>query len=311
MPKLFRLLLLPIAGIAIANCSRQKPPTLSQNTPPAMTDNSPPPSPQPSSPSSPQPPQVTAANPGWNKNLRVDDVPYDLYLPRNYRDRVLVVLPGWNFPRTSWIENSPLVEYAEKYGYALLLPEMLTTLYESSYYPETEMKWNPVPGGEFIKKRWIPEIQKTHNLLLPGQNNTLLGLSTGGRGVALIALENPGLFVAGASLSGDFSQENTPDDRLMTAVYGSFSQFPDRWKGRDNPMARSSEWRMPLYLAHGTADDIVPEEQSRLFYEALARSLDNKIPLEYHPVAGAAHDYKFWGGQLPAVFQFFEKAIGS
>lgn len=118
---------------------------------------------------------------------------------------------------------------------------MLTTLYESAYYPETQMKWNPIPGGEFIKNHFIPEIQKRHNLLLPNQNNTLLGLSTGGRGVALIALENPGLFVAGASLSGDFSQENTPDERLMTAVYGSFYQEPLRWKGRDNPMARVSE----------------------------------------------------------------------
>ena len=245
--------------------------------------------------------------PGWHRNLSVDGVPYDLYIPANYRSASLLVLPGWNYERTSWVDNTPLVDYADKYGSALILPEMLVTLYESAYYPETTLKWQPVPGGKFIKERLIPEIQKQHNLLLPGQDNTLLGLSTGGRGVALIALENPGLFAAGASLSGDFSQENTPDDRLMTAVYGAFSQFPQRWRGRDNPQARSPEWIMPLYLAHGIDDDIVPESQSRLFYYALRRSRGDSIIVEYHAVPGAAHDYEFWGGQLPAVFEFFEK----
>jgi S-formylglutathione hydrolase FrmB len=245
---------------------------------------------------------------GWNKNLSVDGVSYDIYVPKTYKNRSILVLPGWNYPRTSWVENSNLVNLAEKYGYALILPEMLQTLYESSYYPETQLKWHEKPGGEFIKNSFIPEIQKRHNLLVFGQNNTLLGLSTGGRGVALIALENPRLFVAGASLSGDFSQENTPDDRLITAVYGSYTKFPERWTGKDNPMSRAWQWVMPLYLAHGTADDIVPEQQSRLFYQQLMKNPTN-ITIEYHPVKDAGHDYQFWGGQLPAVFGFFEKII--
>ena len=262
-------------------------------------------------PTSPETPMViTNATVGWNKNLMVDNVPYDLYIPPNYSKvseyilPCLLVLPGWNFARTSWVENTSLVEYAEQYGYALILPEMGKTLYESSYYPETTLKWYPVPGGKFIKEQFIPAIQQRHNLLKKGQHNTMLGLSTGGRGVALIALENPGLFVAGASLSGDFSQENTPTDRLMTAIYGSFSNFPERWQVKDNPQARVAEWSMPLYLAHGTADDIVPESQSRLFYQALVEYHGNTIPIKYNAIQGAGHDYKFWGGQLEEVFKF-------
>lgn len=253
---------------------------------------------------------VKNATLGWNKNLKVNDVEYDLYIPKNYNNTpnrifpAILVLPGWNFPRTSWIQNTKLVDYAEKYGYALILPEMGKTLYESTYYPETQSKWNAMPGGEFIKL-FIWTIQQQHNLLQPGQYNTLLGLSTGGRGVALIALENPGLFVAGASLSGDFSQENTPSDRLMTAVYGAFKKFPQRWLGRDNPQARVKEWKMPLYLAHGTADNIVPESQSRLFYNTLKQYHQGNIMVVYHPVVGAEHNYTFWGGQLEEVFKFF------
>jgi len=275
----------------------------------APTSDKPPPQTRPASPKNKK---LTQATPGWNRNLTVDDVPYDLYIPPHYgtRDRTrhlpcLLVLPGWNFPRTSWVENTNLVDYADRYGYALLLPEMGKTLYESQYYPETQLKWNPVPGGKFIKTRFIPKIQQRHNLLHPSQYNIMLGLSTGGRGVVLIALENPGLFVAGASLSGDFSQENTPTDRLMTAVYGSFSTFRDRWQSQDNPQARATEWQMPLYLAHGTADTIVPEEQSRLFYDALIKQHQQNI--EYNSVKGAGHDYTFWGGQLEHVFKFLDK----
>ena len=217
------------------------------------------------------------------------------------------MLPGWNFSRTSWVNNSAVVKYAQEYGYALILPEMGKTLYESQYYPQTTMKWNSLPGGQFIKQRFIPAVQTKHQLLLPGRHNTMLGLSTGGRGVALIALENPGLFVAGASLSGDFSQENMPQDRLMTSIYGRFNSFPQRWKGRDNPQARVAEWIMPLYLAHGTADHTVPESQTLMFCQQLKEYHGKKISIQCDRLPGAGHDYQFWGGRLPAVFQFFEQ----
>ncbi len=243
---------------------------------------------------------------GWNKNLRVEGVAYDIYLPPRYRGRNLLVLPGWKFPKEDWIRKSPLLSYAERHGYLLILPEMHTTLYASRYYPETKLKWNPVPGGEFLRKHLFPALQKRHSLLLPGEKNYLLGLSTGGRGVALIALEHPGLFRAGAALSGDFAQEKMPHDRLMTLLYGPFEKFPERWTGRDNPRRRAKEWSMPLYLAHGKADRVVPGEQSRLFYEALIRENKGELPVFYRAVEGAGHDYDFWGGELPGVFHFFE-----
>lgn len=245
-------------------------------------------------------------HPQWQKNLQIDDVFYDLYIPSDQPVGTILVLPGWDFPRTSWVENSDLVQYAQQYNYALILPEMGKTIYASSYYPETTLKWNSVPGGEFIKNSLIPQIQLRHNLLQPGQYNTLLGLSTGGRGVALIALENPGLFSAGASLSGDFSQENMPTDNLMRAVYGPIEAFEERWTGRDNPQARIGEWIMPLYLTHGTADEIVPESQSRLFYDRYRQYHGETGLVVYIPVVGAGHDYQFWNSQLPAIFNFFE-----
>ncbi len=252
-------------------------------------------------------PPPAGLNRGWNRNLNIQGVAYDVFFPDSYHRRTILVLPGWNYPKTGWIENSSLAALAQQHGYALVLPEMLKTLYESSYYPQTTLKWNPLPGGDFIKNHFLPDMQKKHNIFLQGSASVLLGLSTGGRGVALTALENPGLFVAGAALSGDYDQALMPTDNLMTLVYGPISSFRSRWTGRDNPAARAGEWKMPLYLSHGLADRIIPEEQSRIFYEALRKMPG--VTVEYHPVPGGGHDYRFWNGQLTDVFAFFERII--
>ncbi|MBR8830438.1 MAG: prolyl oligopeptidase family serine peptidase [Chlorogloea purpurea SAG 13.99] len=250
---------------------------------------------------------------GWTKNLKIDDVAYDIYIPSGYKLTAalpcVLVLPGWNFPRTSWVKNSNLPSYADRYGYILILPEMGKTLYESQYYRETSLRWNKVPGGQFIQTRLIPEIARRHNLLKPGGYNMLLGLSTGGRGVALISLENPDIFIAGASLSGDFSQENMKGDRLMKSVYGDYGKFPQRWLGRDNPQRRVNEWKMPLFLSHGLEDKVVPESQSRLFYQRLTARFGSTPLIQYQPVVGADHNYQYWSSQLPYVFQFFNGII--
>jgi len=236
----------------------------------------------------------------------VAGVTYDLYIPANYAKRNLLLLPGWKFPRTGWIENTSIRRYADAEGIALIMPEMDRTLYESSYYPETTLKWHPeLPGGKFIHDLFLPAIRSRHHLLLDSQKNFLLGLSTGGRGVALIALENPDLFRAGAALSGDFAQEAMPRDRLMRAVYGPIQKFRERWTTRDNPMGRADEWKMALYLAHGTADRIVPPSQTKAFCNRLKGIPSLKGRIVCHMANGAGHDYRFWGGELDAVFRFF------
>lgn len=242
----------------------------------------------------------------WLKNEIVDSVYYDIYIPPNFQNKCLLVFPGWNYSRKSWIKNTKLIHFSNQFGYALILPEMGKTLYESSYFPETYLKWHSIPGGVFIKKVFIPHIQKKHNLLTPKQFNALLGLSTGGRGVVLTALENPGLFSAAASLSGDYAQELYPKDNLITAIYGRYSEFPDRWHNIDNPMYRAQEWKISLYLAHGLKDKVVPEIQSSTFYKKLKNLHKNNIKIIYNVVPHGKHNYQFWNGELKPIFSFFE-----
>lgn len=227
---------------------------------------------------------------------------YILETTTTFRGDILV-LPGWNFSRKEWQNKSHLVKLASEKNFRLIFPEMKTTLYESRYYPETRMKWAPTPGGQWVKEIFIPQLQR-YGLLIRGNRNFLLGLSTGARGVALVTLQNPGLFTAGAALSGDYDQSAMPRDRLMTKVYGAYDAFPERWTGKDNPRKRISEWTMPIYLGHGHKDAVVPFSQTKTFYEAL-KTAHPALMIRFNEPAQAGHDFTYWASELPAVIDFF------
>jgi putative tributyrin esterase len=234
------------------------------------------------------------------------DVAVDIYVPEtgDAMEGDVLVLPGWNFSRTRWQKETGILKEAESFRFRLIFPDMGRTLYESAYYTETSLKWGPCPGGRWVQKRLIPELQAI-GLLRKDGINFIMGLSTGGRGVALISLNNPGLFRAGASLSGDFDQSALPADRLMTRVYGHYAEHKQRWVGADNPQMRIGEWKMPLYLGHGRKDTVVPLSQTLVFHEQL-KNAHPVLKIVLNTPESAAHDFTYWGSEVGNVFSFFK-----
>lgn len=228
-----------------------------------------------------------------------------LFPPVSARGTILV-LPGWNFPRTSVCIKSGFCQEAMNRGFILVLPDMLKSVYSSGLFPETRYDWKRYPTLGWITDTLIPFCRKQFQLFNPGAGNFLYGISTGARGVALIAENTGTLFLAGAALSGDYDQTAMTGDRLMTGYYGSYSQFKMRWEGPDNPALHSDKLKIPLYLAHGKQDPVVTCKQTIDF--------SNKIIAE-NPILGhhlalcdtCGHNYVFWNSQTEAVFQFFEK----
>lgn len=217
----------------------------------------------------------------------------------------ILVLPGWDFPRNDWCQKSSLCKTALKKGYRLIMPEMARSVYSSRYYKETLKEWLKYPNKGWLTDSLIPYLQNTYGILLTEQNNYVLGLSTGGRGVALLILAKPGFFKAGAALSGDFDQTKMPQDRLMIGFYGNYQQFPERWVGEDNPFRQIKNFKTPLYLGHGINDKIVPFEQSQLFYEALKKAQPD-LKVIFNQAKGS-HDYLYWDSEVEAMLKFFEE----
>lgn len=222
----------------------------------------------------------------------------------------VLVLPGWNYSRKRWHEETSILEYAEKYSFRMIFPEMSVSSYESEYFPESRMKWAYLPGGEWIRSVLIPRLSSEFSIFIKNGNNFVVGLSTGGRGALMVPLQNPGIFSGGATLSGDCEQTLMPDEKLMIALYGEYSKFTQRWNNIDNPLKEiiGGKWEIPLYIGHGRKDMVSPFSQSELLYKEL-KSRYPKLTIIFNDPADAGHDFSYWGSEVPPVMDFFNKIV--
>ena len=137
-----------------------------------------------------------------------------------------------------------------------------------------------------------------------------MGLSTGGRGAAILALDYPTLFKGAASLSGDFDPELQKNDLLMVYSLGPYHQFATRWKGDNNITRRAKEFTVPLYIGHGLSDKVSPPAQSIKFAETLKR-VSPSLPIKTNFPQGMEHNYIYWGSEVSNVLNFFLRFVKS
>lgn len=232
----------------------------------------------------------------------INGFPVELRVPKVGVRGVVFLLPGWGFFRTKWCTETNFCEKALKEGYLLVLPEMGKSVYQTDNYPETRKDWRIYPTRTWFNSELIPHLKAQG--ILDTENVFVLGLSTGARGAVLLALDNPELFKGVAALSGDYDQTLMPDDNLMKGVYGHFEEFPDRWKGSDNPAMRAKEWKTPLFLGHGKADKVVPVEQTEVLYNRIIHN-NPEVPVILE-LSDAGHDFQYWSSMEDKILDFFK-----
>ncbi len=201
---------------------------------------------------------------------------------------VLLLLPGWNYPRTCWCDSSRVCEAALQEGYRLILVEMGKSIYASKVLPSTRQDWASYPTLKTLTDTVLPALMRG-GYLWPGRTY-VLGLSTGGRGVVMLLSQTGKLFRAGAALSGDFDPHYHPRDPLLVGWYGPYNPL---WDSLDNPLRLALKIESPLYLAHGMRDRIVPVHHSAKLHAILqAERPQLRCLYETDPTGG--HDFAFW-----------------
>ena len=216
----------------------------------------------------------------------------------------IIALPGWNFPATQWCDSTALCSLADSLGYVLILPEMGKSIYCNTLYPETRNDWRRFPTRSWISNSLLPHLQDSFRILLKEQSNYVMGLSTGARGAALLALDHPDIFKACALLSGDYDQTQYPKDNLYKGYYGAQSSFPDRWKNDDNLITEMDKFTVPAYLGHGRLDKTVPIQHS---IDLSKRLTELKKEVVFHINENGQHNYTFWNSEVKSVLTFFQE----
>jgi len=246
----------------------------------------------------------TGKLPKTDTSLVVDNHKVLIKTSTQKKKGTFLVLQGWNLPVEDWCSKTELCSKATTNGYCVVLPDMGKSIYQQKDYLETRVEWRSFPTRQWLSDTLIPMLQKKYGLLLKNENNYIVGLSTGARGVALVLLDFPDLFKGAAALSGDYNQLKLPADNLMAGYYGSFTQFRDRWTNTDNPIMRIKEYHTPIYLGHGKLDKVVPPEQTVMFYDSLVKN-HPKLKVKLNMPDNNKHDYVYWGSEVDNIFKFF------
>jgi S-formylglutathione hydrolase FrmB len=247
---------------------------------------------------------------GKDTTFVINGLAVDILYPDSKPAGCILVLPGWNFSRQAVCTFSDFCKLAKAKGYTLILPEMGKSAYLFACFPETRADWIHYPTLTWVLDTLIPACQEKFGLLKPGERNFLFGISTGGRGVAQIALNTGRLFIAGASLSGDFNQLLQKDDRLMTGYIGEYEKFSSRWSGKDNPSENAAKLEIPLYLGHGAKDNVVPVRQTAAFFDRIS-SLNPQAGHVRNIAENGEHNWDYWNSEMQRIFAFFhEKSMG-
>ncbi len=236
--------------------------------------------------------------------IQVGNTPVWVKSPDGEIKADILVLPGWNFEKEKICKESDFCEKALAKGYRLILPEMMKSVYAAQYFPETKKEYKNFLTLTWVIDTMIPELQKKYGIFT-GKNNYLHGISTGSRGAALVHLNTGNLFTKVVLLSGDFNNATMTTDNLLKNIFGTYDQFKERWIANDNPWDQSTQWTADLYIAHGTADDVVPTDQSINFADKIEKEHSTCLVIKNFP--DAKHDFKFWGSETEKVLEFLER----
>jgi len=235
------------------------------------------------------------------------NVPVKIIYPSQSK-ATLMLLHGWNLPAMEWCEKTKLCSIASDKGFTLIIPFFGKSTYHYQTYPQTRKEYLMYPTRQWMYEVLFVHLQKHFGLLKKGDENFVAGLSTGGRGAALFALENPEIFRGAACLSADFDQRKIAGEPINTGFYGPYANYPERWSGRDNIFLRAAAFQVPVYLAHGKKDALCPYTQTQTFADTL-KKLHPTLEIRSIIDPEGQHNYRFWSKHSLTLLQFFESLL--
>jgi putative tributyrin esterase len=209
---------------------------------------------------------------------------------------VLYLLHGISDDHSVWLRHTSIERYAMEYGIAVIMPSAGRSFY-------ADMKYGPNYYSYIAKE--VPHIVKSYFPVSSAREDTFIaGLSMGGYGAFMIALRNPGMFEAAASLSGaldlapGFSIQEEGYQRMGKQIFGSKLEY---LKSDYNLLKlvkkqAQSGVSLPRFFQCCGTGDFVYGTNRRFRAAALKYGLD----LTYEEGPGN-HEWGYWDGHLRKI----------
>lgn len=209
---------------------------------------------------------------------------------------VLWLLHGMHGNCESWLKNSNIARYAQRFGLAVVMPSARNSFY-------TDM----AHGGRyytFITQELPQTLGTLFNLSSRREDNFIAGLSMGGAGSLMLGLSRPAQYAAIGCLSAGFLTAGDAGEahaRAWALAYGD-APIAGTYKDCAANARRIAAEGLPLpriYHACGTEDFLLPcARRTRDFFTGL-----HAFDYQYFEGPGA-HNWDFWDAQIQRFLAF-------
>ncbi len=246
---------------------------------------------------------VIVPQPASDRQIGVKKIPSKVQWP------CLWLLHGLSDDHTIWTRRTSIERYAEAAGCAVVMPDAHRSFY-------TDM----ANGGEYWRflSEELPGLMRSFFPLSDRkQDNAVAGLSMGGYGALKWLLRKPGMFMAGASLSGALDLVALHERALKEPPESSYRRTLTRVFGLASPVDTeedlfylmrqriSPDTCPPMWIGCGREDGLFAHHQR---FESEATSL--KLPLTALETDGG-HTWELWDVYIQFVLTWLaEQGFG-
>jgi len=215
--------------------------------------------------------------------------------------QVLYLLHGLSDDHTTWMRRTSIERYANKYGLAVIMPNVHRSFYTDMVYGNKYFT--------FISQE-LPQIaEKLFPLSTKRKDTFVAGLSMGGYGAFKLALNHPERFAAAASLSGALNIAENAEKageqeelyREMKWIFGDLNNVKNTKHDLFYLLKRliGKKKKIPaLYQCCGTEDFLYKDNIK--FKDFCSK---NKIKLEYEEES-AVHEWDYWDKKIQSVLRW-------
>lgn len=219
---------------------------------------------------------------------------------------VLYLLHGWGGDHRDWTTQTKIVEYVRGSDLLVVMPDAHNSFYHDNASDTTKLyeRWIATELPAFVEAKYTVD----------GDRRAIAGLSMGGYGSMMIALNHPDRYAFAAGLSSAISgihvggTEVSPNFARITQLFDLIKGSPGhpnraRYDFLTRIDAQTPESAPYIYLVHGIQDgytDFLPGH--RRFTDALRAK---NLRYEYHEVPGA-HNWVFWDTHIQGVLGAME-----